>query len=137
MSGTGIQGQLGANPASVNFGSVGVGSSGIPDNHVDELRNSERDHFASDGIRERIQHQRANHAADVGAGLSTTLTAKFAPTSAGARRQHLDRQQRTWIAAYDRAERNRNSAATRSHAIERSFRQRSDRHEQFPNNQFD
>jgi hypothetical protein len=83
LSGTGTQGQLGASPASVNFGSVGVGGSG---SQTITLTNSGT---ASITISQATTSGAGYSISGIttpqtlGAGSSTTLTAKFAPTSAG------------------------------------------------------
>ncbi len=83
LSGTGTQGQLGASPASVNFGSVGVGSSG---SQTITLTNSGT---ASITISQATASGAGFSISGIttpqtlGAGASTTLTAKFAPASAG------------------------------------------------------
>ena len=83
LSGTGTQGQLGANPASVSFGSVGVGSNGsqtitLTNSGTASLTISQASAsgtgFSISGI---------TTPQTLGAGLTTTLTAKFAPTTAG------------------------------------------------------
>jgi archaellum component FlaF (FlaF/FlaG flagellin family) len=83
LSGTGTQGQLGANPGSVNFGSVAVGSNG---SQTITLTNSGSANvtisqatasgtgFSISGLATPLT---------LGAGLSTSFTAQFAPTSAG------------------------------------------------------
>jgi hypothetical protein len=83
LSGTGTQGQLSANPSSVNFGSVAVGSNG---SQTITLTNS-----GSASV--TISQATASGAGfsisglatplTLGAGLSTSFTAQFAPTSAG------------------------------------------------------
>src|SRR5277367_3572288 len=83
LSGTGIEGQLGASPSSVNFGSVAVGSTG---SQSITLTNSgsasvtisqatvSGTGFSISGLSTPLA---------LGAGLSTTFSAQFAPTSAG------------------------------------------------------
>ena len=83
LSGTGTQGQLGANPASVNFGSVAVGSNG---SQTITLTNSGSANVTisqatASGTGFSISGLAVPQT--LGAGLSTTLTAQFAPTSAG------------------------------------------------------
>ncbi|MGA7637731.1 MAG: choice-of-anchor D domain-containing protein [Candidatus Acidiferrales bacterium] len=83
LSGTGVQGQLGANPASVSFGSVGVGSTGT---QTITLTNSGT---ASVTISQGTASGTGFNISGLttpqtlGAGLSTSFTAQFAPTSAG------------------------------------------------------
>ncbi|MGC1835619.1 MAG: choice-of-anchor D domain-containing protein, partial [Candidatus Acidiferrales bacterium] len=83
LSGTGTQGQLGASPASVNFGSVNVGSSGsqtvtLTNSGSASLTISQATAsgtgFGVSGITTPLT---------LGAGQSTSVTAKFSPTSAG------------------------------------------------------
>ncbi|MFZ3329303.1 MAG: choice-of-anchor D domain-containing protein, partial [Candidatus Acidiferrales bacterium] len=83
LSGTGVQGQLGASPSSVNFGSVNVGSSG---SQTVTLTNSGS---ASLTISQATASGAAFSVSGIttpltlGAGQSTSFTAKFSPTSAG------------------------------------------------------
>ncbi|MGB9309864.1 MAG: choice-of-anchor D domain-containing protein, partial [Candidatus Acidiferrales bacterium] len=83
LSGTGTQGQLGASPASVNFGSIAVGSNG---SQTITLTNSGT---ASITISQATASGTGFSISGIttpqtlGAGLTTTLSAKFAPTSAG------------------------------------------------------
>ena len=83
LSGTGIQGQLGAAPSTVNFGSVNVGSSGsqtitLTNSGTASLTISQATAsgtgFSVSGITTPLT---------LGAGQSTSFAAKFAPTSAG------------------------------------------------------
>jgi hypothetical protein len=83
LSGTGTQGQLGANPSSVNFGSVNVGSSGsqtvtLTNSGSASLTISQATSsgagFSLSGISTPLT---------LGAGQSTSFTAKFSPTSGG------------------------------------------------------
>ena len=83
LSGTGIQGQLGASPSSVNFGSVNVGSSGsqtitLTNSGTASLTISQATTsgagFSVSGITTPLT---------LGAGQSTSFVAKFSPTSAG------------------------------------------------------
>ncbi|MGA7030496.1 MAG: choice-of-anchor D domain-containing protein, partial [Candidatus Acidiferrales bacterium] len=83
LSGTGTQGHLGASPASVNFGSIAVGSNG---SQTITLTNSGT---ASITISQATASGTGFSISGIttpqtlGAGLTTTLSAKFAPTSAG------------------------------------------------------
>ncbi len=83
LSGAGIEGQLGANPSSVNFGSVAVGNNG---SQTITLTNSGSasvtiSQAAASGTGFSISGLSTPLA--LGAGLSTTFSAQFTPASAG------------------------------------------------------
>ncbi|MGA8408255.1 MAG: choice-of-anchor D domain-containing protein [Candidatus Acidiferrales bacterium] len=83
MSGTGIQGQIGASPASVNFGSVGVGSSGTQTITLTNSGTASVTISQATASGSGFSISGLTTPKTLGAGLTTTLTAKLAPTSAG------------------------------------------------------
>jgi len=83
LSGTGIQGQLGANPASVNFGSVAVGSTGSQTITLTNSGSASVTISAATASGTGLSISGLSTPQTLGAGLSTTFSAQFAPTTAG------------------------------------------------------
>jgi Abnormal spindle-like microcephaly-assoc'd, ASPM-SPD-2-Hydin len=83
LSGTGIQGQLGANPTSVNFGSVGVGSTGTQTITLTNSGSASVTISQASASGTGFSIIGLTTPQTLGAGLSTSFTAQFAPTSAG------------------------------------------------------
>jgi Abnormal spindle-like microcephaly-assoc'd, ASPM-SPD-2-Hydin len=84
LSGSGIQGQLGANPASVNFGSVAVGSNGTQSLTLTNSGSASVTISQATASGAGLSISGLSTPLTLGAGLSTTFSAQFAPTSAGA-----------------------------------------------------
>jgi hypothetical protein len=83
LTGTGIQGQLGATPSSVNFGSVAVGSSGSQTITLTNSGTASVTISAATASGTGLSISGLSTPLTLGAGLSTTFSAQFAPTSAG------------------------------------------------------
>ena len=83
LSGTGIEGQLGANPSSVNFGSVAVGSNGTQSITLTNSGSASVTISGATVTGAGLSISGLSTPLALGAGLSTTFSAKFAPTTAG------------------------------------------------------
>src|SRR5271155_5200053 len=83
LSGTGIQGQLGASPASVNFGSVAVGSTGSQTITLTNSGSASVTISTATASGTGLSISGLSAPQTLGAGLSTTFSAQFVPTSAG------------------------------------------------------
>ena len=83
LTGTGIQGQLGATPSSVNFGSVAVGSTGSQTITLTNSGTASVTISAATASGTGLGISGLSTPLTLGAGLSTTFSAQFAPTSAG------------------------------------------------------
>src|SRR5271163_2705893 len=83
LTGTGIQGQVGATPSSVSFGSVAVGSSGSQTITLTNSGTASVTISAATASGTGLSISGLSPPLTLGAGLSTTFSAQFAPTSAG------------------------------------------------------
>src|SRR5277367_5352811 len=83
LSGTGIAGQLGASPSSVNFGSVAVGSNGSQSITLTNSGSASVTISQATTSGTGFSISGLSTPLALGAGLSTTFSAQFAPTSAG------------------------------------------------------
>ena len=83
LSGTGIEGQLGANPSSVSFGSVAVGSNGAQSITLTNSGSGSVTISQGTASGTGFSISGLSTPLTLGAGLSTTFSAQFAPTSAG------------------------------------------------------
>src|SRR5580692_7174753 len=83
LSGTGMQGQVAANPSSGNFGSVAVGSNGTQSITLTNSGTASVTISSATVSGTGLSISGLSTPLTLGAGLSTTFSAKFAPTSAG------------------------------------------------------
>jgi hypothetical protein len=83
LSGTGMQGQLGANPSTVNFGSVAVGSNGTQSITLTNSGTASITISSAAASGASMSISGLSTPLTLGAGLSTTFSAQFAPTTAG------------------------------------------------------
>jgi Abnormal spindle-like microcephaly-assoc'd, ASPM-SPD-2-Hydin len=83
LSGTGMQGQVAASPSSVNFGSIAVGSNGTQSITVTNSGTASVTISSATVSGAGLSISGLSTPLTLGAGLSTTFSAKFAPTSAG------------------------------------------------------
>ena len=84
LTGTGIQGQVGATPSSANFGSVAVGSTGSQTITLTNSGSASVTISQATASGTGLSISGLGTPLTLGAGLSTTFSAQFAPTSAGA-----------------------------------------------------
>ena len=85
LSGTGIQGQLGANPASVNFSSVAVGSSGTQSITITNSGSASVTISQASASGTGFSISGLNTPATIAAGQSAIMSAQFAPTTPGSK----------------------------------------------------
>ncbi|MGA7622117.1 MAG: choice-of-anchor D domain-containing protein [Candidatus Acidiferrales bacterium] len=85
LSGTGIQGQLGANPASVNFSSVAVGSSGTQSITITNSGSASVTISQASASGTGFSISGLNTPATIAAGQSAIMSAQFAPTTSGSK----------------------------------------------------
>ena len=83
LSGVGIEGQLGASPSSVNFGSVAVGSNGTQSITLTNSGSASVTISQATVSGTGLSISGLSTPLALGAGLSTTFSAQFTPTSAG------------------------------------------------------
>ncbi|MFZ3216971.1 MAG: choice-of-anchor D domain-containing protein [Candidatus Acidiferrales bacterium] len=84
LTGTGIQGQLGASPSSVTFGSVAVGSTGSQTITLTNSGSASVTISSASATGSGLSISGLSTPVTLGAGLTTTFSAQFAPTSTGA-----------------------------------------------------
>ena len=138
LSGAGIEGQLGASPSSVNFGSVAVGSNG---SQTITLTNSGSasvtiSQATASGTGFSISGLSTPLA--LGAGLSTTFSVQFAPTTAGSASGSISIVSNGLNSPLDNPrERDRDATAIGRYAHYCSVRKCDDRDEQLANRQPD
>jgi len=83
LTGTGMQGQVAASPSIVNFGSIAVGSNGTQSVTLTNSGTGSVTISSATVSGAGLSISGLSTPLTLGAGLSTTFSAKFAPTSAG------------------------------------------------------
>ena len=138
LSGVGIEGQLGASPSSVNFGSVAVGSNGTQSITLTNSGSASVTISQATVSGTGLSISGLSTPLALGAGLSTTFSAQFTPTSAGSASGSISIVNNGQNSPTDNPlEWDWDAATIGRYAHQRSVRQRDNRDEQLANRQPD